>query len=50
MGRGGKSLQRNDCFYKEEEQTVVPGTTVRFILCIVQLYSEAPGKQGDQAA
>lgn len=48
MGGGGR--EEKDCFYKEEDQAVVPGSTVRFILGIVQIYSEAPGKRGDQAA
>lgn len=33
-----------------EDQTAVPGTTVRVILCIVWVYLEAPGKRGDKAA
>lgn len=33
-----------------EDQTVVPGNPVGFILNIVQVYAEAPGRQEDQAA
>lgn len=45
-----KDRKGKNGFWKEEDQTVVPGTTVRFILHIARVYSEAPGKCGDQAA
>lgn len=47
---GQKRLERKNCFWEEEDKTVVPGTTVRFILRIARVYSKAPGKRGDQAA